>query len=190
MKKYFTKNEETLEFEEVNNVVSKENKRKEFFIKFVFISIIFIIIAIIGDIKHSLRVKDLNNQLNSKQKQLDSLKQQLHITTQINKGLSELRRIKRLPNHIVSYYTPESSSNLTANGEYYNGKELTCASNIHPFGTKLKIINPKTMKSIIVRVNDRGGFTKYGRTLDLSKYAFCQIGSINKGLLKVKIEEV
>ncbi|MBE0975175.1 septal ring lytic transglycosylase RlpA family protein, partial [Escherichia coli] len=39
-----------------------------------------------------------------------------------------------------------------------------------------------------VRVNDTGGFKKYGRTLDLSKGAFLKIAPLNQGIVKVKIQ--
>jgi rare lipoprotein A len=42
----------------------------------------------------------------------------------------------------------------------------------------------------VCRVNDTGGFAKYGRILDMSKGAFSKIGDVNKGVIKVKIRVV
>jgi len=39
-----------------------------------------------------------------------------------------------------------------------------------------------------VKVNDTGGFAKYGRTLDLSKGAFAKIADLNSGTCKVQIK--
>lgn len=45
-------------------------------------------------------------------------------------------------------------------------------------------------KSVTVRVNDTGGFKKYGRTLDLSRGAFSKIANIKTGIIKVKIKVI
>jgi rare lipoprotein A len=57
-------------------------------------------------------------------------------------------------------------------------------------GKKLKVTNKQTGKSVIVKVNDTGGFEKYGRSLDLSKSAFEAIGNPAKGLANVEYEVV
>jgi rare lipoprotein A len=72
----------------------------------------------------------------------------------------------------------------TASGEMMNPAKLTAAHKTLPFGTKLKVTNPKNGKSVIVRINDRGPFTK-GRSLDLSKAAAQKIGIISRGHGKV-----
>ena len=77
--------------------------------------------------------------------------------------------------------------NKTANGEIYNENALTCASNKHRIGTLLRVENIKNNKVVICRVNDRGGFHKYGRVIDLSKRAFSQIASLKSGVVHVKI---
>jgi rare lipoprotein A len=91
---------------------------------------------------------------------------------------------------IASYYTVESSSKLTASGEIYDENALTCASMDYDFGTILKVTNINNNKSIIVKVNDRGGFKKYNRIIDLSKGAFESIADLNLGLITVKIERI
>ena len=50
--------------------------------------------------------------------------------------------------------------------------------------------NPKTNKSVVVRVNDTGGFSKYGRTLDLSKGAFSKIAPLSQGTANVTINRL
>lgn len=83
----------------------------------------------------------------------------------------------------ASFYGEEWNGRRTANGEIFNTYELTAAHKSLPFGTKVKVVNKTTGKSVVVRINDRGPFVK-GRTLDLSKKAFQSIASINKGVLK------
>lgn len=88
----------------------------------------------------------------------------------------------------ASWYGIPFHGRLTASGERFNMNDLTCASNTHKMGTKLKVTNKSNGKSVVVRVNDTGGFKKYGRTLDLSRGAFNKIEDINKGLVKISIQ--
>lgn len=61
---------------------------------------------------------------------------------------------------------------------------LTAAHNSLPFGTKVEVTNLSNKKKVTVRINDTGGFAKYGRVIDLSKKAN-QI--IDCNLCKVKL---
>ena len=75
----------------------------------------------------------------------------------------------------ATWYGKELAGNRTANGERFNPNGLTAAHKSLPFGTCLRVGNPKTGKSVKVRVNDRGPFTK-GLSLDLSHGAARAIG--------------
>jgi len=88
----------------------------------------------------------------------------------------------------ASFYTVKSSGLVTANGERYNEDAFTCASMSHKFNTLLRVTNIDNGKSIIVRVNDRGGFKKYGRIIDLTPRAFKSIAPLSQGIIKVKVE--
>jgi len=94
----------------------------------------------------------------------------------------------------ASFYTNKTNKlnghNKTANGEIFNENSLTCASNRHKFNTLLKVENLKNGKSVICRVNDRGGFSKYGRVIDLSKRSFMAISDIKNGIVKVRISVI
>jgi len=77
----------------------------------------------------------------------------------------------------------------TANGDIFNVKGMTCAApKKFKFGTKLKITNLENNKSVIVKVNDRGGFGNY--VIDLTYYAFKKIECHKKGRIKVKVQIV
>ncbi len=52
----------------------------------------------------------------------------------------------------------------------------------------LKVTNVDNGKSVVVVVTDRGGFSKMGRDIDLSRAAFAKIAKLNSGLIKVKIK--
>lgn len=66
---------------------------------------------------------------------------------------------------------------------------LTCAHREYPFGTKLKVLNPKNNKVVECTVNDRGPFIA-GRELDLSYAAARRIDLIGPGTQTVFIEPV
>ena len=90
----------------------------------------------------------------------------------------------------VSWYGKPFHGRLTASGERYDMNKLTCASNTHKMGTKLQVTNKDNGLSVTCKVNDTGGFKKYGRTLDLSRGAFAKIADLDKGLCKVKIKVI
>jgi rare lipoprotein A len=72
----------------------------------------------------------------------------------------------------------------TANGERYNAYGKSVAHKWLPFGTRLRVINQRNGKSVIVRVNDRGPYIG-GRDLDLSYGAFSSIASPSQGVASV-----
>lgn len=72
----------------------------------------------------------------------------------------------------------------SANGERFDAYGNTVAHRWLPFGTRLRITNPRTGKSVIARVTDRGPFI-HGRSLDMSYGAFSQVASPSRGVVKV-----
>ena len=91
---------------------------------------------------------------------------------------------------IASYYHNKFNGRKTASGEVFSNNKLTAAHRTYPFGTYLKVTNVANGKSVVVKVNDRGPFTK-GKELDLSHKAFMDItDNPNKGNLQVNIEVV
>lgn len=92
---------------------------------------------------------------------------------------------------LASYYSDKFHGRKTANGETFNMYKLTAASNRYKFDTKLRVTCVQTNKSVIVRVNDTGAFTrKYGREIDLSYAAAKALNMLDRGIIKVKIEEI
>jgi len=75
----------------------------------------------------------------------------------------------------ATWYGHELAGNRTASGEIFNPNGFTAAHRSLPFGTCLRVRNPKTGRGVTVRVNDRGPFTK-GISLDLSYGAARAIG--------------
>ena len=81
---------------------------------------------------------------------------------------------------VASYYGKRFHGRLTANGERFDMHALTAAHKTLPFGTMVEVTNPRTGKSVTVRINDRGPFTP-GRTIDLSRAAAERIGLVRRG---------
>ena len=87
---------------------------------------------------------------------------------------------------IASFYTEGTQ---TANGEKFDTHELTAAHPSLPFGTKLRVTNVTTGKSVTVRVNDRGPYVP-GRIVDVSYSAAEALGMVDDGTAKVKLNVV
>ncbi|WP_309086316.1 septal ring lytic transglycosylase RlpA family protein [Chelativorans sp.] len=75
----------------------------------------------------------------------------------------------------------------TASGERMNPAAMTAAHKSLPFGTKVKVVNRRNGKAVVVRINDRGPFVR-GRILDLSKAAAAKLGFLGAGHTKVCLE--
>lgn len=88
----------------------------------------------------------------------------------------------------ASYYSDTFHGKVMRSGVIYDMNKLTCASNTHKLGTRLKVTNVDNCKSVIVKVTDTGSFKKI--TLDLSKKAFERIAELDKGVVEVKIKVV
>ena len=86
----------------------------------------------------------------------------------------------------ASWYDLETP---TASGEQLDDAELTAAHRSAPFGTKLRVVNLKNGREVVVRVNDRGPFAK-DRIIDLSKAAAMRLGMIADGVADVRVTPV
>ena len=87
---------------------------------------------------------------------------------------------------IASWYGPGFHGKLTANGEKYNQKAMTAAHKTLPLPTLVKVDNLENGKSVIVRVNDRGPYSK-GRIIDLTEVAAERLGMLKQGTAKVRV---
>jgi len=89
----------------------------------------------------------------------------------------------------ASYYGSQWHGRTTANGEKMDIYAMTAAHKSLPFQSKVRVTMLSTGKSVIVRINDRGPFVE-GRIIDLSDEAARRIGLIDKGVAKVRVEEL
>ena len=82
--------------------------------------------------------------------------------------------------------TQYSEGSGTASGQAFRPDGLTAAHKKLPFGTRVKLTNPRTGASTIVTINDRGPFTR-GRDIDLSAGAARAIGLTSVGTICAEI---
>lgn len=87
----------------------------------------------------------------------------------------------------ASYYHDTLEGRATASGEPYRGAALTAAHRSLPFGSKVRVTNPANGRSVVVRINDRGPFAA-GRVIDLSRSAARQVGLLERGHGRVRLE--
>lgn len=87
----------------------------------------------------------------------------------------------------ASWYGAQFQGKRTASGERFDMTELTAAHRTLPFGTLVRVINPRNGRSVIVRINDRGPYAGQ-RIIDLSRTAAELIGIKARGVGRVRIE--
>ncbi len=88
----------------------------------------------------------------------------------------------------ASWYGPGFHGKKTANGEIFNQNLISAAHRTLPLPSIVKVTNLENGKVLsFVRVNDRGPFAK-NRIIDLSKEAARELGFINRGVAKVRVE--
>lgn len=99
---------------------------------------------------------------------------------------------------VSSYYGIGFHGRLAANGNSFNKEALTAAHKTMPFGTLLRLTNPKTQKSVIVEVTDRGPYGesagihyyKGARDLDVSEGAARKLGFAREGIATLLVERL
>ncbi len=89
----------------------------------------------------------------------------------------------------ATWYGSGAHGNYTASGEVFNMYDYTAAHKYLPFGTKVRVTDTQSGRSVIVRINDRGPFGA-GRVIDLSYQAANDLGIISKGVAPCKLEIV
>jgi len=87
---------------------------------------------------------------------------------------------------LASFY---SEGTRTASGEKFDASQLTAAHPTLPFGTRLRVTNVATGRSVTVRVNDRGPYVP-GRVVDVSYSAADALGMVGRGVANVKLDVV
>ena len=87
----------------------------------------------------------------------------------------------------ASWYGPGFNGRKTANGEIFDSEALTAAHPNLPFGSLVRVVNTRTGKFELVRINDRGPYQE-GREIDVSYRVARKLGLINSGVGQVRLE--
>ena len=89
----------------------------------------------------------------------------------------------------ASYYAHRFHGRRTAYGEIYDEHALTAAHPSLPHGTKVRVTNLENGKWVVLRVNDRGPWSKK-RVIDVSYAAAKRLGFVREGLAEVRVDVV
>jgi rare lipoprotein A len=87
----------------------------------------------------------------------------------------------------ASWYGPNFDGKKTANGERFDSESMTAAHPNLPFGSWVRVVNPRNGKFEVVRINDRGPYQE-GREIDVSYGVARKIGLIHSGVSQVRLE--
>lgn len=90
----------------------------------------------------------------------------------------------------MSFYGAENGQarRHTACGERFRPSGLTAAHWTLPCGTRVRVTDPATGRSIVVRINDRGPHPRLRRVLDLAQGAAAQLGMIPRGVIRGRLD--
>jgi rare lipoprotein A (peptidoglycan hydrolase) len=120
-------------------------------------------------------------------------KEDPHTQTQLGgeptRGGPETRSTPRSFNRVfsgkASYYSYRTGK--TASGSSFDRNLPTAAHRNLPFGTRVRVTDLATSKSVLVRITDRGPRVR-GRVLDLSLGAARSLGITDRGVAQVRAE--
>lgn len=86
----------------------------------------------------------------------------------------------------ASYYADYFHGRTMSNGQKYHRDSMTCAHLYYPLGTWLRVRNITNGKEVVVRVTDRGPYSRKF-VIDLSRAAARQLDIIHYGWRPVEI---
>jgi rare lipoprotein A len=90
---------------------------------------------------------------------------------------------------IASWYGSVLDGHRTASGEQFDMFAMTACHPTLPFGTLVRVVDLKSSRSVVVRINDRGQLDQ-GRVIDLSYAAAQELRMTKSGLAPVALEVI
>jgi len=102
-----------------------------------------------------------------------------------SEGRSDTRSLNRIFSGKASYYSYQTGK--TASGVTFDRNLPTAAHRSLPFGTKVRVTDLATNKSVVVVITDRGPKVR-DRVLDLSLAAARSLGITDRGVAQVRVE--
>lgn len=88
---------------------------------------------------------------------------------------------------LVSWYGRHFHARATASGEPFDATAMTMAHPTLPFGTQVRVTNPRNGRSVVLRVNDRGPYVG-SRVADVSQAAAAYLGILGRGISRLRLE--
>lgn len=97
---------------------------------------------------------------------------------------------RRVQVGLASFYGPGFHGEKTASGRRFDQREMVAAHRTLPLGTVVRVTNLENARSVTVRIIDRGPYgrnRRKGTIIDLSKGAARRLGSVEDGLVRVRV---
>lgn len=91
----------------------------------------------------------------------------------------------------ATFYADVLEGRRTASGTTFSQSEMVAAHRAFPFGTRLRVTNLNNDRDVEVRVVDRGPFggtSDFSPAVDLSQAAAGELGFLDDGRARVRIE--
>ncbi len=101
---------------------------------------------------------------------------------------TDLARINPLRG-LASWYGDVWNGRTTASGETFDETKLTAAHKTLPLGTLVRVTDLRSRRTVVVKINDRGTLAPR-RVIDLSSAAARELGILEEGLARVKLEVI
>ncbi|MUM78056.1 septal ring lytic transglycosylase RlpA family protein [Pseudodesulfovibrio sp. F-1] len=89
----------------------------------------------------------------------------------------------------ASWYGKDFHGKPTANGQIYDMYGISAAHKLLPLGTRVRVTNLENGRTLTLVINDRGPFVD-GRIIDLSYGAARHLGTVERGVVRVRVEAV
>jgi rare lipoprotein A len=90
---------------------------------------------------------------------------------------------------LASWYGDVWNGRTTASGETFDETKLTAAHKTLPLGTLVRVTDLRSRRTVVVKINDRGTLAPR-RVIDLSSAAARELGILEEGLARVKLEVI
>ena len=90
---------------------------------------------------------------------------------------------------VATWHDQGRGSHRTASNRPWAGEELIAAHRTLPLGSKIRVVNLANERSVVVEIRDRGPYLR-GRIIDVSRAAAKELGLLETGIAKVRLEAV
>jgi rare lipoprotein A len=97
------------------------------------------------------------------------------------------KRVGAVQRGQATWYGGRFHGKPTASGEPFDQNAMTAAHRTLPMDTWVRVTNVNNGRTVEVRINDRGPYSK-GRIIDLSRAAAVRLDMIRAGVIPVTVE--